>query len=128
MSHDDVLLFHQSPAPPQHPVGALRAGPLIRRGLLLSAGHVEAGRPGGEAQVLGVRDLQRAGAEALRKDVTASLRAGRGPVGLREGQGRADEHLFTSTTAGGRYVAGRVGEELIHAGVHLCGQLFTISP
>lgn len=109
-------------------MGALRAGPLIRRGLLLSAGHVEAGRTGGQAQVLGVRDLQGAGAEALREDVTASLRAGRRPVRLREGQGRTDEHLFTSTTAGGRYVAGRVGEELIQTGVHLCVQLFTISP
>lgn len=100
-------------------MGALRAGPLIRRGLLLSAGHVEAGRTRGEAQVLGVRDLQGAGAEALRKDVTAGLRAGRRPVGLREGQGRLDEHLLTSTTSGGRNVTGRVEAEPIQTGVHL---------
>lgn len=119
VSHDDVLLFHEASAPPQHAVGALGARPLIRRGLLLSAGHVEAGRTRGEAQVLGVRDLQGAGAEALHQAVTAGLRAGRRPVRLRQGQGRLDEHLFTSTTAGGIYGAWRVGEELIRTGVHL---------
>lgn len=129
MSHDDVFLFHESPAPPQHAMGALRARPLIRRGVLLSAGHVEAGRTRGEAQVLGVWDLQGGGAEALRQAVTGGLRAGRRPVGLREGQGRPDEHLFTSTTGGGVSMTGRVGEELIGTGVHLeAGQWLALSP
>lgn len=100
-------------------MGALRVRPLIRRGLLLSARHVEAGRTRGEAQVLGVWDLQGAGAEALRQAVTGSLRTGRRPIGLREGQGRPDEHRFTPTTGGGISMTGRVGEELIQTGVHL---------
>lgn len=115
VSHDDVLLLHESSAPPQHTVGALGARPLIRGGLLLSAGHVEAGCPRGQAQVLGVRDLQGAGAEALHQAGTGSRPALR----LRQGQGRLDELLFISTTAGGISGAGQVGEQLVRTGVHL---------
>lgn len=121
VSHDDVLLLHEPPAPPQHAVGALGARPLVRLGLVPRAGRVEAGRPRREAQVLAVRDLQGAGAEALSQAVAGGVGAGRPPVGLREGQGRPDEHLLTSTTAGGTHVTGRVGEGLIRTGVHLCG-------
>lgn len=67
VSHDDVLLLHQSAAPPQHAVRAEGARTLIRGAVLSAARGVEAGRSGREAQALGdgVGDLQRAGADAL---------------------------------------------------------------
>lgn len=119
VSHDDILLLHEAPPPPQHAVGALGARALVRRGLFLPAGHVEAGRAGGQAQVLGVGDLQGAGAQALHQAVTGGVGAGGLPVGLRQGQGRPHEHPLTSAAAGGVKGAGGVGQELVRAGVHL---------
>lgn len=110
VSHDDVLLLHQSAAPPQHAVGAEGARTLIRRAVVTAVGGVEAGRSGRKAQALGdgMRDLQRAGADALSQAV-AGCGAGLPPPGLRfrEGKRRLDQRLTTWATRAGAGVAVR---------------------
>lgn len=110
VGHDDVLLLHESPAPPQHAVRAQRPRALIGRAILLSAWHIEAGRSRGQPQTLGdrVRDLQGARASSLRQPGPG--RGARPPpgFGLRERQGGLDVCLSTPTADGWR--AGCKGE------------------
>lgn len=91
-------------------MGAEGAGTLVRRAVLPAVGGVEAGRSGREAQALGegMRDLQRAGADALSQAV-AGRRAGLPPPGLRlrEGQRRLDQRLTAWPTRAGRGAAVR---------------------
>lgn len=111
VSHDDVFLLHEAPAPPLHAVGAQRPRTLIGRGVFPTARHVEAGGSRGQPLVLGeaVGHLQGAGAGSLRQAV-AGAGPGR-PPGLRlgEGQGGLDVRPSTWTGAGRGQGAGREG-------------------
>lgn len=98
VGHDDVLLLQNSPSPPPFAMRAQRPRTLIRRAIVLTTRHVEAGRSGRQAQVLwdGGRNLQGAGTSSLCQTQT---NAGPfGAPGFRQRQGGLDVNLFTATT------------------------------